>query len=128
MVMEEKQKSIIENYVNSYNQFDVSGMTNDLSDDVVFENISNGNVDLRTEGLQAFKEQAETAKQYFNQRKQVIESWDFKESCVSIRIDYTGTLAMDLPNGLKKGDTLKLKGESVFEFANSKIIRITDRV
>ena len=71
MVMEEKQKSIIENYVNSYNQFDVSGMTNDLSDDVVFENISNGNVDLRTEGLQAFKEQAETAKQYFNQRKQI---------------------------------------------------------
>lgn len=52
--MKERQKEIIENYVKSYNSFDVVGMVNDLSSHGVFENISNGKVGLRTEGLEDF--------------------------------------------------------------------------
>ncbi len=42
--MNELQKSIVENYLNSYNDFDIDGMTKDLTDNVVFENVSNGKV------------------------------------------------------------------------------------
>lgn len=125
--MNEQQKEIIENYVNSYNSFDINGMTKNLDEKVVFENISNEKVDLRTEGINDFKEQAESAKQYFEERKQTIESWNFNDNKVSINIDYKAVIAIDLPNGLKKGDTLKLKGQSEFEFKDGKIIRITDK-
>lgn len=121
------QKEIIEYYVNSYNSFDIIGMTKDLDEKVVFENISNGKVDLRTEGISEFKEQAGLAKQYFQERRQTIESWNFGENTVSIGIDYEAILAKDLPNGLKKGDTLRLKGQSEFEFRDGRIIRITDK-
>jgi Asp-tRNA(Asn)/Glu-tRNA(Gln) amidotransferase C subunit len=125
--MKKQQKNIIENYVKSYNEFDIEGMTENLTENVVFENISNENVDLRTEGITEFKKQAESAKQYFTQRKQTIESWKFNEPKITIEIDYKAILAFDLPNGLKKGDTLELKGKSEFEFENKKIKRITDK-
>ena len=125
--MKEQQKRVIENYIKSYNDFDINGMTKDLTDNVVFENVSNGNVDLRTKGIKDFTEQAESAKQYFKQRKQTIESWKFNDSKVIIKIDYKAVLAIDLHNGLKTGDTLELKGESEFEFENGKIKSITDK-
>lgn len=124
--MKEKQKQIIENYVNSYNNFDIEGMITHLDESVVFENISNGKVDLRTEGLSEFKKQAETAKQYFRERKQSIVTWEYNDSFVSIDIDYEAKLDVDLPNGMKSGDTLKLKGKSRFEFHEGKIVKITD--
>jgi ketosteroid isomerase-like protein len=121
------QKKMIEDYVTSYNNFDISGMTENLDKNVVFENISNGKVNLRTEGLEEFNKQAESAKQYFHQRKQTIDSWNFNDLIVSIHIDYKAILAVDLPNGLKSGDTLEMKGISEFEFKNGKIMRISDK-
>ncbi len=125
--MKEQQRDIIENYIKSYNDFDIVGMTKNLSKDVIFENVSNGNVALRTEGITEFKKQAESAKHYFTKRKQTIEFWEFDNSKVSVEIVYTATLAIDLPNGLKTGNTLELKGKSEFEFESGKIKSITDK-
>ncbi len=111
----------------SYNAFDIVGMTKNLSKEVVFKNVSNGNVELRTDGITEFKKQAESAKQYFTQRKQTIKSWKFDKSKVSVEIDYKATLAIDLPNGLKTGDILELKGISEFEFESGKIKSIMDK-
>ena len=121
-----EQKKVVENYIKSYNDFDINGMTKDLTENVVFENVSNGNVELRTEGITEFTKQAESANQYFTERKQTIETWEFDDSKVIIEIDYEAILAIDLPNGMKTGDTLKLKGKSEFEFENEKIKNITD--
>ncbi len=125
--MDEQQKQIIEDYIKSYNRFDVAGMIRHLHENVVFQNISNGQVDLETKGINEFKRQAEAATQYFDQRKQIIESWDFAASKVLIKISYEATLSTDLPNGLKKGDTLTLQGTSEFEFENGKIKSIKDK-
>ena len=125
--MHTDQKQIIENYVNSYNNFNVDGMIKDLADDIVFENFSNGKSELKIEGLKAFKLQAGRAKQYFKERKQVIESWEFKEKEVIIGIAYKAILAVDLSEDLKVGDTLGLKGISIFTFENGKIKSIVDK-
>ncbi|MFS4491723.1 nuclear transport factor 2 family protein [Maribacter sp. 2308TA10-17] len=125
--MKEQQKDIIENYIKSYNDFDITGMTKNLSEAVVFENVSNGQVELRTEGITEFKKQAEAATSYFTQREQTIESWEFDNSKVTVEIDYKATLAINLPNGMKTGETLELKGVSEFEFENGKIKSITDK-
>jgi hypothetical protein len=83
-------------------------------------------VGLRTEGLEQFKKQGESAKQYFTARKQTITSWTFKGSLVSVDIDYTALLAIDLPNGLKAGDRLELKARPEFELENGRIKTIRD--
>lgn len=41
-------------------------------------------------------------------------------------IDYSATLATDLPNGLKKGHKIELKGKSIFKFLDNKIIELID--
>ena len=58
-------KQIVEHYVNSYNSFDVAGMLKNLDQDIIFEIMSNGVVDLRTDGIEDFRIQAEAATQYF---------------------------------------------------------------
>lgn len=124
--MKELQKQIVENYVKAYNSFNVSGMLVDLDENIVFENISNGKIDIKIEGLDNFKKQSESATHYFSQRKQTIEDWEFNESIVTILISYEAILAIDLPNGLKCGDFLNLKGKSIFEFIEGKIVKIKD--
>lgn len=124
--MKEKHKQIIKNYVESYNNFDIDGMIKDLDKNVVFENVSNGIVNLKTEGLVKFKKQAESAKHYFKERKQTIKAWNFNAEKIEIIIDYKAVLATDLPNGLKKGDSLELTGKSEFKFESGKIKVIID--
>lgn len=119
--------SVIKNYIQAYNAFDTEGMIKDLHNDIVFENITNGEVDLTTIGLDEFKDQAERAKAFFTSRKQSVRSWNFQEEKVTIDIDYEGILAIDLPGGAMAGDTLALTGQSEFVFSGDKIISIKDK-
>lgn len=117
---------LIRNYINAYNTYDVAGMTANLHNDIVFEHITNGEVVLSLHGLEAFRQQAEQAVQFFNQRKQTITSITEAADRVEVTIAYTAIAAMDLPNGLKAGDAVNLQGQSIFRFAGDKVIRITD--
>ncbi|MCC9017485.1 nuclear transport factor 2 family protein [Flavobacterium lipolyticum] len=120
------RERIIKNYVEGYNQFDIDKMTADFSRDIVFENIQNGEVNMTLNGLNEFKEQAENAKAYFSARSQVITVLNHFESKTEIEIDYHAVLAMDFPNGMKAGEELNLKGKSVFEFLDNKILKLSD--
>ncbi|GIQ60361.1 hypothetical protein Flavo103_34970 [Flavobacterium collinsii] len=120
------RERIIKNYVEGYNQFDIDKMTTDFSRDIVFENIQNGEVNMTLNGLNEFKEQAENAKAYFSARSQVITVLNHFESKTEIEIDYHAVLAMDFPNGMKAGEELNLKGKSVFEFLDNKILKLSD--
>lgn len=44
-------QKIIENYIDAYNSFDIDRMLSDMHKDIKFENISNGEVNLTTNGL-----------------------------------------------------------------------------
>jgi len=124
--MKHQQEEIIKNYVESYNNFDIKGMIRDLDQHVVFENITNDKVDLQINGIDAFEQQAESAKSHFSVRNQEIEFWHFNESNITIDIHYTAVLAMDLSNDLKAGSTLELKGKSEFVIEGGKIKEIRD--
>ncbi|WP_378103262.1 nuclear transport factor 2 family protein [Chryseobacterium sp. sg2396] len=122
----ERYITVIENYISAYNRFDVKGMCRDLSEDILFENISDGNVDMSIKGIENFKKQAEAATAYFSERHQRIDSWNFNNHVVTIEISYQATLAIDLPNGMKKGNMLTLKGISEFVFEDHEIISLRD--
>lgn len=120
------REEIILNYVQGYNNFNVSKMVADFSDEITFENIQNGQTSMTLIGIEEFKLQAETAKNYFSERQQKIKSFRHEEDKTEIEIEYFGVLAVDFPNGMKKGQELNLNGKSIFVFKDKKIIKLTD--
>lgn len=124
--MEQREK-IIKAYVQAYNDKDVNGMLQDMAEEVVFENVSGGTITLSIKGLADLRVQAEQVLPVFAERKQIIRSFSHADTQTTIAIDYHAVLAIDLPNGLKKGDTLALTGQSVFKFSpEGKITQLTD--
>lgn len=108
---------------------DVENMIADFADDIIFQNVMNGEKTMELLGIDAFKKQAIEALSYFSTREQAIESMTHSLSSTEIVINYRATAAMDFPNGLKKGDVINLQGKSVFEFsADGKISLLTDKV
>lgn len=122
----EQREQIIAQYIAAYNSFDVEGMLKNLDENIQFENISAGEVNLSITGISAFREQAEKAKAFFVSRKQTITAFRHEASQTEIDIDYHAVLAIDFSDILKKGDTFNMKGKSVFNFLGSKISEITD--
>ena len=110
------REEIIKKYIDGYNQFDMDKMVGDFDDNVLFENIQNGEINMTLSGLTAFKQQAEQAKSYFSARKQTIKSFKHLNNETEIEIDYHAVLSMDFPNGLKSGQEFNLTGKSIFKF------------
>ncbi len=117
---------LIEGYINAYNRFDVDGMLSGLHPDIQFENYSGENVTLATIGIDAFRQAAEQAITAFQSRQQHVEQIGFGDHSATVHIDYEAVLAIDLTDELKAGDTLRLKGKSVFRFQDDTIIHLAD--
>lgn len=122
----EEKIACIHNYVNAYNAFDVEGMLRHLHEDVVFRNYSKGFVEVETHGVHEFKRLAEQSKGVFSSRRQAIKAIKINGEVAEVEIDYKGVLAVDLPNGLKTGDTVDLAGRSIFHFSGNKIYILED--
>lgn len=121
------KREIIDNYVRSYNSFDVAGMLRDLHEEVEFRNISQGETNLRIQGIAACREQAERAAKLFQEREQVINNYREQDDLAEVTIAYRGVLAVDFSAELKAGSTIQLAGQSTFRFSDGKIILIEDR-
>src|SRR5690606_27109761 len=125
-VLNERTAKIYQ-YIEAYNRLDVSNMTVNMSDTFVFQNIENNKSTMLLEGIDEFKKQAIEAVSYFTQRQQTILSMTHKCHYTEITVDYNAIAAMDFPNGIKKGNEIKLKGKSIFEFSeDGKIVKLTD--
>ncbi|WP_448138045.1 nuclear transport factor 2 family protein [Sphingobacterium siyangense] len=125
-VLNERTEKIFK-YVEAYNQMDTENMIADFSDDIIFQNVMNGEKTMELRGIEEFKNQAIDALSFFSERIQAIETITHTQNSIEIVINYKAIAAMDFPNGLKKGDEIKLKGKSIFEFsAEGKISRLTD--
>ncbi|EJG01469.1 nuclear transport factor 2 family protein [Flavobacterium sp. F52] len=121
-----ERERIIQNYIEAYNQFNIDKMIADFDESIVFENIQNGEINLTLSGIKEFTAQAEKAKEYFSTRKQIVTSFIHDEITAIIDIDYYAVLAIDFPNGLKAGQELKMRGKSIFQFLDGKIVKLTD--
>lgn len=121
-----EREQLIDSYIKSYNAFDVPGMVRDFAADIVFQNIQNGSVTLTLEGLEAFVQQAELAKGFFAERKQTVLSYTHQADKTEVVIEYYAVLATNLPNGMRQGEEISLRGRSIFEFRDNKIVRLTD--
>lgn len=123
---EDEHKTLINRFIDAYNNFDVDGMVALVHPDVIFKNVSGGEVNATAVGINEFRELANQSKAMFSSRKQTITSFTSSGDCATVEIQYEGILAVDLPNGMKAGDEIRLNGRSEFEFRDGKLYRIAD--
>jgi ketosteroid isomerase-like protein len=126
MASEDFYRTLVERYLAAYNAFDVPGILTLLHPDIVFENVSAGEVTARASGVDDFRRLAEQAVQLFSSRRQTIRQYRRDGRTATIEIDFEGVLAADLGPTMRTGDTLRLVGRSTFEFRDGKIARIVD--
>ncbi len=119
-------KKIIEYYIERYNNFSIQSMLELFSEECMFQQVTNGSVVITARGKQELKNLAQQSRTLFSSRSQTVTNWIIDEDKAAIEVDFTATLAQDLPNGAKKGAILKLKGVSIFEFKSGKISRLVD--
>lgn len=121
-----EKRAVIDSYIDAYNDLDVDGMMRTLHPSITFENIEAGVVNASASGARAFRELAEQATEWFSSRRQTITAFRGYDGGATIDIAYEGTLAADLPNGQKAGETIELTGRSEFEFIDGQIASIRD--
>lgn len=123
---DEQRKECIESYVQAYNDMDVAGMLKQLHPEIDFAYYSDDEITGQAKGIDEFKRLAELAIRLFSARELTIDAMRFGAPVTTIDVSYRGTLAMDLPDGMKTGDTFELQGRSEFEFKDGKIIKLSD--
>lgn len=94
--------------------------------EVIFKNVSDGEVDAEAAGDAQFRELAHESKALFSSRRRKATAFRFSGDSVTVHAAYEGVLAVDLPNGMKTGEVLRLNGRSEFELKDGKLFRITD--
>jgi len=117
---------IIRRYIASYNDRDIDAMLACVTDDVVFENISNAGQSMRLDGKTMMRQVAEVSGNAFSYRRQRLINLVTGEGKAAAEIEFEGRAAVDLPNGVRAGETVKVRGASFFEFRGLLLCRIAD--
>ena len=124
---QEETENTIYRYIEAYNNFDIDAMMKMLAPDIQFENVWRGEVNAKTSGKAEFGILARQSARLFASRKQTVKTIKVEGDRAFVEIEFEGILAQDLPNGLKAGERLALKGTSKFVFTNGFISSIVDR-
>lgn len=120
------QDHIVIRYINCYNDRDIDGLLACVTEDVIFENISNSGQNMRLDGRDAMGEVARLSTNAFSYRRQKIISFIDGGDKASAEVQFEGKAAVDLPNGTKAGEMLTLMGASFFEIRGGLLCRIAD--
>lgn len=119
-------RALTDLYIDAYNRKDIAAMLLTIHAEVEFSNISMGVVNTHTVGVAEFKALAEQSVALFSERHQDIVFFESGDNTAVAGIKFRAVVAIDLPNGLKKGQVLEMEGRSEFEFRDGLISRIKD--
>ena len=122
----DKAKALVEEFLDAYNRFDVDAMIELVDPEIEFRNVSGGEVDTTAIGQDEFRALAQQSAKLFSSRKQTPTKFEAEGEAVAVDIDFSGTLATSMPNGMKAGEELHVTGRSEFVFRDEKIHRLTD--
>ncbi|MEO0816904.1 MAG: nuclear transport factor 2 family protein [Pseudomonadota bacterium] len=119
-------EDVIAKYIACYNNRDIEGMIAFVTEDVVFENISNTGQSMRLEGKQAMRQVAELSGNAFSYRRQRIVNIVSTGTKAAAEVEFEGKAAVDLPTGVAAGETVKIRGASFFELRGGLLSRVAD--
>jgi len=116
----------IRRYIANYNDRDIDAMLACVTDDVVFENVSNAGQSMRLDGKLMMRQVAEVSGNAFSYRRQRLINVVTGNAKAAAEIEFEGRAAVDLPNGVRAGETVRVRGASFFEFRGPLLCRIAD--
>ncbi|HEX5305650.1 MAG TPA: nuclear transport factor 2 family protein [Dyella sp.] len=119
-------RHLIDRYIDAYNRIDVDAMLLTLHPGIVFENISGGTLNVRTQGIAEFERLARSTQPLFSARRQIITAYSEAGDTATAHILFDGTFAMDLPNGVRAGQGISMPGRSEFRIHDGLLIYIAD--
>ena len=121
------RRALVDRYIEAYNRFDIDGMLQTLHPDIAFRNLSGGTETARADGLPALRALAvQSAALFAERRQQVVDFTCHGDDAAEAAIEFSARLAIDLPDGPRRGEQLKLRGRSEFRFSDGAIVAITD--
>jgi ketosteroid isomerase-like protein len=119
-------RELVDRYLDAYNRKDVEAMLATMHPAVVFENHTAGVLGVRTQGLAELRQLAEASRQLFSARRQTITDWQQRGDRAFAQILFEGTFAVDLPNGVRAGQSISLIGRSEFHQHEGRLDFIAD--
>lgn len=119
-------RALIDRYLDAYNRKDVDAMLATMHREVVFENYSAGRLSLRTLGSEELRHLAESSRHLFWARRQTITDYREEAGTAHAAIFFEGTFALDLPNGVRAGQSIAMLGRSEFRERDGLLIYIAD--
>lgn len=119
-------RALVDRYLDAYNRMDVDAMLATMQDEVVFENYSASVLSVRTIGIAELRHLAESSRHLFSMRRQTIAAWREVDGCGYASIRFEGTFAVDLPNGVRAGQSIALQGRSEFRQHDGRLVYIAD--
>lgn len=119
-------RNIIENYIDAFNNYDIDKLVNQFTETGVYEVASNLTEPVICHGKEKIRELTTNTRAIFTSRTQQVTNWIINENKAAIEFNYVAIVTNDLPNGLKAGQKLALRGISIYEFENGKIKRLMD--
>lgn len=117
---------LITRYISCYNSRDIDGMLECVTEDVVFENISNTGQSMKFEGRAAMGEIAYLSGNAFTYRRQKVLNLIENGTHASAEVLFEAKAAVDLPTGAKAGEMVRLQGASFFKLRDGLLCRIAD--
>jgi ketosteroid isomerase-like protein len=125
--MEQAEKvALIQHYLDAYQAFHLDGMLDCLHEQVHFQYIANGSVQVSTEGTDAFRQLAEGSAGLFSARQQTITDLREEGDIMHADLAFRGTLAQATPDGLQAGTEIQLLGRSAFRFQDGCILSVSE--
>ncbi|MBD8874485.1 nuclear transport factor 2 family protein [Rhodanobacter sp. DHB23] len=119
-------RALVDRYLDAYNRMDVAAMLATMQDEVVFENYTAGVLALRTIGIAELRHLAESSRHLFTMRRQTITAWREADGTGYAGIHFEGTFAVDLPNGVRAGQSVTMAGRSEFRQHDGRLVYIAD--
>ncbi|RDS81694.1 nuclear transport factor 2 family protein [Dyella monticola] len=119
-------RALIDRYIDAYNRIDVDAMLATLHNEVVFENYTAGVLSVRTVGIHELRHLAESSRHLFSARHQAITRYSEVAGVAHAQIHFQGTFAVDLPNGIRAGQSMALDGRSEYRERDGLLIYVAD--
>ena len=118
---------VIAAYIAAYNARDIGGMLDLLTDNVRFQNLSDGKVTAEASGKESFRRLAEAGAQAFSERRQTVRNAITVADITLLEIDFRARVKADLPNGWAAGQKIEMQGASLFRLKDGLIAEIIDQ-
>lgn len=118
--------AVVRRYLDAYNASNIDELVACLTEDVVFENVSGGETNVRTTDRAAFEALARQSVHLFREREQTVTNCIAVADRVAIKVHYRAVVAADLPNGWRAGQAVDLEGASFFRLSGDRIAHVVD--